>query len=156
MSYKGKFKPKRRDKYEGDSTDIIYRSLKERSIMVFLDSSDKVLKWGSETVVIKYLYGVDNKIHRYFVDFYVEMICKDGSIKKLILEYKPKIQTLPPKEAKNKTHAKSKRRYLKESLVYIKNMNKWEAAVNYAKKNSMEFYVISEADVKNMQFFYSI
>ena len=35
-------------KYKGDSSQVIYRSLWERKLMVYCDKNDKVLEWGSE------------------------------------------------------------------------------------------------------------
>jgi hypothetical protein len=40
----------------------------------FLDRHKDVTKWNSEEVVIPYRSPLDNKIHRYFTDFFVEKI----------------------------------------------------------------------------------
>ena len=37
------------------------------------DLNPDVLKWGSEETVIPYVSPLDNKIHRYFVDFYIQV-----------------------------------------------------------------------------------
>lgn len=150
MSYKGKYSPKNPKKYVGNSKDITYRSLKERSIMAFFDESDHVLRWSSETVVVPYVYSIDNSVHRYFVDFFMEMRCRSGNIVKIIIEYKPHIQTLPPKKPKTR---KGESRYLSEQLTYIKNQDKWKHAKEFAKKNSLDFVVITEHDIKGMNFF---
>ena len=71
MSYKGKYKPSYPQKYKGDPTNIIYRSLWERKFMVYCDLNEKVIEWGSEEIALPYRSPIDNKIHRYFPDFYL-------------------------------------------------------------------------------------
>ena len=44
MAYKGKYKPKNRNKYKGDPTKIIYRSLWERRFMVYCDENPSIIK----------------------------------------------------------------------------------------------------------------
>ena len=136
----------------GDPTDIVYRSLKERAVMVFFDESPYVTKWGSETVVIPYKWQVDNKMHRYFVDFVADISTISGNVRKLLIEFKPHCQTKPPSKPKRET-AKRKNRFIKESVTYIKNINKWEAAEKWAQKNGREFVVITEKDTKQMLYF---
>lgn len=152
MAYSGKYKPKNPAKYRGDPTNIVYRSLKERQVMVYFDKCPNILKWSSEDVIVPYLYRVDNKMHRYFVDFTAIIKTESGKVRKLLIEYKPYCQTIQPSKSKKETR-KSKNRFIKESLVYIKNINKWEAADKWAKKNNMEFVVITERDTKDMEFF---
>ena len=76
MTYQGKFKPRNPQKYRGDSTNIIYRSGWELKLMSYLDKHPGVLLWNSEEIVIPYRSPIDGKMHRYFPDFYVEMINK--------------------------------------------------------------------------------
>ena len=103
MSYKGRYQPTYPRKYKGDHTKVIYRSLWERKFMVYCDKNERILEWGSEEIALPYLSPVDNKVHRYFPDFYCERIDpKTGKIVKEIIEVKPKRQTLPPK-SKGKT-----------------------------------------------------
>ena len=77
-TYKGKYSPKNPKKYRGDPTNIVYRSLWERKVMVYLDDNDAILEWGSEELVIPYRSPVDGRIHRYFPDFTVLAKTKDG------------------------------------------------------------------------------
>ena len=72
MSYKGKFRPKNRKKYKGNPSDIVYRSLWELKFMNYCDSNKSILKWSSEEIIIPYRCPTDNRIHRYFPDFYVK------------------------------------------------------------------------------------
>jgi hypothetical protein len=153
--YHGKYKVKNKEKYVGDIENVVYRSLPERAIMKYFDFSKKILKWNSEGIIIPYLYEVDNKTHRYFMDFYAEIICNDGLIKKYIFEYKPGAKMKKPKKSNRKSN-KSQVRYLTEVFEYIKNANKWEYARKYADKNNLIFYVLNEEHIKRMNFFVNL
>jgi len=59
--------------------------------------------------------------------------------KTYIIEIKPKKQTAPPKTPKRKT-----RRFLKESLTYVKNQSKWKAASEFAADRGWHFEVWTE------------
>ena len=109
----GFFKPLNPQKYRGDPTNIVYRSGWEKEVMKWLDENTNVLGWGSEEVVIPYRSPVDNRVHRYFVDFYVEAVGRDGETKKMLLEVKPKAQTQEPKRQSRKT-----KRYITEVMTY--------------------------------------
>ena len=52
MSYKGRYKPVNPKKYRGDYSQVIYRSLWGRKLMVYCDNNNAVLEWGSEEVII--------------------------------------------------------------------------------------------------------
>ena len=96
MAYKGRYKPLNPKKYKGDSSQVIYRSLWERKLMVYCDYTDAILEWGSEEIIIPYRSPWDCRIHRYFPDFYIKVKQSSGAIKKFIIEVKPKYQTKPP------------------------------------------------------------
>ena len=101
MSYKGKYKPRLPKKYKGDPTNIIYRSLWERKFMQYCDSNANVLEWNSEEIALPYRSPVDNRVHRYFPDFYVKLKENGGKIKRMLIEVKPLKQTMKPKKPKN-------------------------------------------------------
>ena len=134
MSYKGKYKPKHPRKYKGDPTNIIYRSLWERKFMLYCDSSNNILEWCSEEIALPYRSPIDNRVHRYFPDFYIKVRESTGIIKKYIIEVKPKKQTLEPIPQKRKTKS-----YIYEVYEYAKNQAKWEAA--------REFKIITENEL---------
>ena len=56
---------------------IIYRSSWEKKFILWCESCKNVKHWGSECTYIKYFNPVDQKTHRYFPDFVVEM--QDGN-----------------------------------------------------------------------------
>ena len=76
MAYKGRFRPKHPEKYKGDPTKIIYRSLWEFKVFKWLDLHNDVIWWQSEEVIVPYRSPIDGRIHRYFPDVIVHK--KDG------------------------------------------------------------------------------
>lgn len=135
----GIFKPKYPEKYDGDHTNIIYRSSWELKAMLYLDKHPGVIKWGSEETIIPYISPIDNRKHRYFVDFKVTLIDKDGVQRTALLEVKPEKQTKPPKVL-----AKPTKRYLIEVRDWGVNSAKWEAAKSYCANRGWSFHVITE------------
>ena len=91
MAYSGTYKPVNPKKYRGNPNQVIYRSLWERKLMVYCDHNEAVLEWGSEEVIIPYLSPWDGRLHRYFPDFYMKVRQSDETIKKFIIEVKPKL-----------------------------------------------------------------
>lgn len=142
--YSGRFKPKHPTKYNGDPTNIIFRSLLERSCMLFFDSNPNVISWSSEEVAIPYFSELDNKWHRYFVDFIIELIDKNGKKQKIMIEVKPFKQTQQPV----KRRGKAQKYFLTEVTTYIVNQAKWKAAEAYCKKNGMTFKILTERDIR--------
>jgi hypothetical protein len=134
MAYSGRYKPKNPKKYKGDYTKVIYRSLWEKHAFKWCDNNSNVIEWSSEEVVIPYLYEVDHKYHRYFMDLKIKM--KDGKV--FLVEIKPDAQTRPP------TGQRRTKRYITESLTYVKNMNKWTTAQEYAKDRGWHFVIWTE------------
>lgn len=143
MAYSGKYRPTNRSKYKGDPTNIIYRSLWELKFMKYCDLNENILEWGSEEIVIPYISPLDNRIHRYFPDFYVRVRSKTGRIEKLIIEIKPLKQTTPPKKQQRRT-----KRYITEVTTYAVNDAKWKAAREYCKDRQWEFKILTEKELK--------
>lgn len=144
MAYRGKFKPKNINKYRGDPTKVVYRSLWERQVFRYLDTHSNVEWWQSEELVIPYRYAVDNKVHRYFVDIVVKF---NNRPKPLVIEIKPKKETTPPKLPAS---GRKTKRYINEALTYQKNIDKWAAAEKYCTINNMEFMIWHEDVIKGL------
>ena len=140
MAYSGKFIPKNRDKYRGNPKKITYRSLWEKTFMKYCDSNPSILEWSSEEIIIPYYSPVDRKYRRYFPDFFIKSLNRDGSISKKIIEIKPKKQTVPPKKPKKKRS----KRFLTESKTYVTNCSKWKAAKKYCQKRKWVFQILTE------------
>ena len=143
MSYTGKYRPSNRQKYKGDPTQIIYRSLWERKFMQWCDKNENVLEWGSEEIIIPYISPVDKRVHRYFPDFYIRARTRNDGIKKFVIEVKPKAQCSPPKPQRRKT-----RKFLNEVKTYAVNDAKWKAAQDYCKDRRMTFMILTEKELK--------
>lgn len=139
--YSGRFRPKNISKYEGDYTNITYRSLWERQVLRWLDENPKVISYSSEEVVIPYVCSTDNEIHRYFMDFKIKF--KGGQV--YLVEVKPKKQTLEPKKQSRTT-----RRYLTEVMTYAKNQSKWTQADKYCKDRGWIFEVWTEDTIRSL------
>ena len=142
MSYKGRYRPSNPKKYRGDSSNIIYRSLWERKFMVYCDNHSKILEWGSEEIALPYRSPIDNKIHRYYPDFYIKVRETNGKIKRYIIEIKPKKQTVEPKDNTKKTKG-----YIYEVYEYARNQAKWKAAQEFCKDRMWEFKVLTEDEL---------
>ena len=142
MAYKGRYNPVNPKKYKGNPQNIIYRSLWERKFMVYCDTNDKVLEWGSEEIIIPYISPWDGKVHRYFPDFYIKVRQSSGNLKKFIIEVKPKKQTRPPKPVERKT-----KRWIKEVRTFGINEAKWKHATKWCKDNDMEFKILTEEEL---------
>jgi hypothetical protein len=141
MSYKGRFQPKNPNKYAGDSSNIVYRSLWELKVMKYLDENSNVIHWASEELVIPYVSPVDNRVHRYFPDFVVKVLNKEGKETTMVLEVKPEKQTRPP------TQKRKTKQYLQESIAYAINEAKWQAAILFCKEHGWQFKIITEKDL---------
>ncbi|NBV27455.1 head completion protein [bacterium] len=147
MSYKGKFKPNNYQKYKGDSTNIIYRSLLERKFMVYCDTNPWVLQWSSEEIIVPYISPKDNRWHRYFPDFYMKYRDNKNNIRECLVEVKPHSQTMEPK--RNLTSGgKPTRRFLTEAITWSVNQAKWKAAIDYCLDRKWEFKILTEKELR--------
>ena len=142
MSYKGKYYPSFPRKYKGDPTNIIYRSLWERKFMVYCDKNQNILEWASEEIAIPYRSPIDNRVHRYFPDFYMKVKETNGKIKNYVIEVKPAKQTKPPKKPKRQTKG-----YIREAYEYAKNQAKWKMAKEFCADRQWEFKVVTEKEL---------
>lgn len=142
MFHKRLYKPLFPEKYIGDPTQIVMRSSWETKFASWCDRNPNIIKWSSEETIIPYRCPTDSKIHRYFVDFKVQLRNKDGLLKTYLIEIKPSKQTQPPIYPGRNTQ-----KYLTESMTFIKNQAKWEAASEYAKDRGWEFKIFTEHDL---------
>ena len=140
MPYSGKYKPNA-NKYRGDPSKVIYRSHWEKLCFMWCDNNPNVKHWSSEETVVPYLWEIDKKMHRYFVDLKINFT--DG--KTILVEIKPEKETQPP------IGEKRTKKYIAEGLSYVKNMNKWEAANDYAKDRGWQFQIWTEKTLQEMK-----
>ena len=139
---KGRYQIINASKYRGNSNQIIYRSSWEFKFMRWCDTNPSVMEWGSETMIIPYKSPVDNKIHRYFVDFYIKVKDRQSVIGKYLVEIKPEKFTKPPVIPKRQT-----KRFIDEVFQYGVNQSKWKAADEYCLNHGMKFLVLTEKDL---------
>ena len=142
MAYRGKYRPKSPNKYNGDPTNIVYLSSWELLLMNWLDSNHNVIKWSSEEVVVPYKHPITGRWHRYFPDFMAVMKDKNGTNKTYMIEVKPKKQVDPPEKK-----TKITKRYLQEVQTYAINSYKWKYAKEYCKDRNWIFIVITEKEL---------
>ena len=91
--------------------------------MKYCDTNKNILEWGSEEFFIPYMSPIDNRVHKYFPDFYIKVRESTGQVKKYVIEIKPKKQCIEPKVQKRKT------------------------ATEYCKDRRLEFKVLTESEL---------
>lgn len=143
--HQGRFRPKNPSKYKGDPTKIFFRSGWEFKLMRYLDIHPDVCEWSSEEFFIPYRSPIDGKVHRYFPDFLVKQINKNGERETILIEVKPKAQTMPPNPSKKNTPTgKVSRKYLNEVKNWGINQAKWKAAEEYCLDRKWKFSIMHE------------
>ena len=138
MAYSGLYQARNPMKYRGDFTKIKYRSSWELKLAIWCDMNADVLKWNLEGVVIPYICATDGRPHRYYMDFWLKVREKDGTITEKLIEVKPSKECKPPRKSKNM------RVYARAYKTWLKNSSKWEAASKYAAKRGMKFHILTE------------
>ena len=110
--------------------------------MVYCDKTKEIIEWGSEEFAL-YYRGVDNKVHRYYPDFFMKVRQPNNTIKKFLIEIKPKYQTRKPQPGKIKSAY-----YKKALMTYETNRRKWATAFAWCKKRNMTFKILTEEHLK--------
>lgn len=146
-SHKGIYKPKNPAKYRGNVNNIVYRSLLERTMMVYFDATPSVEWWSSEELIIPYISPLDNRQHKYYLDFVICIKKADGTIEEVLIEVKPDAQTREPTIKQTKT-GKHTRRYIKEVSTWLVNKAKWEATEAYCAANNKTFKILTEKTIR--------
>lgn len=121
---------------------IKYRSSYELKFMKFIDMNPDIVLANSEGIVIPYVSPIDNKLHRYYIDFIIKN--KKGKI--FLVEIKPFNQTQKPKQPKSKS-GKSYKNYIEAYKTYLINQAKWKTASEFAKSKGWEFKIITEKEL---------
>ena len=154
---------------------VIYRSSYELKFIEYLENSvkmGKVIKWGSEITAIPY-YDFKGKKHRYFPDFYVEILQNElnknlpinhyintssnhpvdldnsdnknlgKNVRKILIEIKPKNQTKAIAEQLSGKNLSLRSRKYLTNTYDI-NTRKWRAAYDLCQQKGIEFKIITE------------
>jgi hypothetical protein len=109
---------------------------------MYCDNNKNILEWGSEEIALPYRSPLDQRIHRYFPDFYIKVKESNGQIKKYLIEIKPKKQTIEPQIKTKKTKS-----YVYEVVEYAKNQAKWKAAKEFCEDRQWIFKILTEDDL---------
>jgi len=141
----GFFKPLHPEKYKGKK-DIVFRSGWERNFMLWADQHKDVIRWSSEEVILQYRHPVTNRLHRYFPDFWIEKLDRNGNLETLLIEIKPLAQCKPP-VLKNCKNGKPRKNQVHQIITYGVNQAKWKAAQAYCDKMKWKFQVLTEKDL---------
>ena len=143
----GIYKPQNIKKYVGTSLPV-FRSSWELKAFMALDKNDKILKWGSENIVIQYIDETrNNESHRYVIDLFFELAgTKDGRPIKWLIEIKPSNQSVMPTITKRK----STQKIIEESIIVKRNQCKWKAAVDFCRSKGWHFGVYTENGINKL------
>ena len=149
--HQGKYNLQNPNKYIG-TIPILYRSSWEFAFCKFCDLNEKVKKWSAEGLEIP--YQIKNDIgqietHRYYPDFYLEMI-KNGDNElydRLLIEVKPKRETEFPQPPKKHT-LKMLENYEYALRTHKKNLHKWAFTKEWCEKRGIKFIIVTEDDLK--------
>jgi hypothetical protein len=141
--HQGKFKPKNPQKYNGDSSNIIFRSSYELKFMQYCDLTESVISYQSEEFWIPYRSPLDGKIHRYFPDFFLKYKDKDGKTRNMVVEIKPakdlkEPQTNPTRRTKSWAYSVK---------MWATNQAKWTAAKEWCADHNYEFKIMTEKEL---------
>lgn len=109
---------------------IKFQSALELQFIRYCESCNSIAKWANEPISIKYYSRLDKGVHEYFPDFIIE----STSGQKTLIETKPYEQATKPD-----TNASL---WLKQQ--WIKNVDKWKAAEQFAKEHGMKFMIVTE------------
>lgn len=120
--------------YYKDEGVIPYRSsyeLKAIKYVTMLYKAGRIKEWQYEESIFEYYFPLDNKNHRYFMDFTVTLI--DGTV--VFIEVKPFSEVIPPKKPRSGKETNS---YQQSVVTWVKNQSKWQAVEKWCKENSSE------------------
>ena len=147
MAHTGRFSPLNPHKYDGDPTNIIFRSGWERKFMLMLDTNSAIIEWASEELKIPYRSPLDKRRHFYYPDFLFTAQQKDGSTGIYLVEIKPWKQTLPPTRKTKDGKKRSGKKFIREVSTYAVNEAKFNAAQALCKKNGWQWQILTEKNI---------
>jgi hypothetical protein len=123
--------------------EINYKSGLELKCLRYCDMNIHIKKYSLEPFAVKYLSPKDGKIHRYFIDFFIEF----SNGQKFLVEVKSSGETREPKMPGKKTE-KALLNYQKALQTYAVNKSKWSAATQFCKEKGLTFIILTEKELK--------
>ncbi len=140
----GYYKVNNIEKYAGDPRVVIFRSSWERKFMIMCDLNPQILRWGSEPLEIKYLSPIDNRMHVYNVDFFIEVCDNDKKITRYLVEVKPSSQIDKEPILEGRLTEKKVANHAALVKAYHVNKAKQRAALQWAADRGMKYIVLTE------------
>jgi len=140
------YRPKNVDKYVGNPPHCVCRSSWENIFCKWADMNPSVVEWASEPIGIPYVdktqkdYRGMPKKRRYYPDFIVKVLNKQGKIDTWIVEVKPEKETRPPRVTKGK----SQKTKVYEAKAWGTNQAKWQSAERFCKDRGWYFKILTE------------
>ena len=122
---------------------VNYRSGLELKCLRYCDMNIHIKKFSLEPFCIPYLSAKDGKIHRYFIDFFIEF----SNGQKFLVEVKSSGETREPKMPGKKTE-KAILNYQKALQTYAVNKSKWASARQFCKEKGLTFIILTENELK--------
>ena len=123
--------------------EINYKSGLELKCLRYCDLNKYIKRYSLEPFCIPYISPVDNKRHRYFIDFFIEF--QNGQ--KFLVEVKSSGETREPKKPGKKTE-KAILNYQKALQTFAVNTAKWKAATQFCQDKGMIFIILTENELK--------
>lgn len=132
----GIYKPQNPEKYyhaksrmNENSQYPVYRSSWELKFFKYCDLTPEIKAWSSEPFAVEYIHPGDNKIHRYYPDFFI--LYGD---RKMLIEIKPKCQTTAARSSYDKAQQ-------------VINNAKWAAARALCANKGIDFVILTEKEL---------
>lgn len=123
--------------------EIEYKSSLEQISFRYCDMNKFVKSYSVEPFAIKYLKPTTGRVHRYFIDLFIEF--QNGQ--KFLVEIKSFNETIEPKMPSKKTQ-KAIFNYQKAIQTFAINTAKWNAAKKFAEQNNFKFIILTERELK--------
>lgn len=123
--------------------EVNYKSNLERISIKYCDMNKYVKKWSLEPFCISYRKPTTGKIHRYFVDLFIEF----ENSQKFLVEIKSFSETIEPKKPQRKTE-KALLNYQRALQTFAVNSAKWKAAEAFALERGLKFIILTERELK--------
>lgn len=125
--------------FNESSMSVEYKSSLEAKSFMYCDKNDKIVKWSVEPFPIMYKKPTTGKMHRYFIDLFIEF--ESGA--KFLVEVKSSSETKEPSKPK-KMDSNSIRRYKRAMITWAINSAKWTAAQKFCEENDFKFIFLTE------------
>lgn len=125
-----------------DNGKVQYKSGLELKAIRYCDYNKHIVKFSLEPFAIQYIKPTDGKVHRYFVDLFIEF----STGQKFLVEIKSSSETKEPRKPSKKT-SKAIDNYNNKVLTFAVNKAKWLAAEQFANSKGLKFIILTEEEL---------